>query len=140
MSFTYGQLKQALQDYLETSETTFVNNLPLFIRLSEERILKNVQLSLFRNNVSANATSGTASSAARRTSLRRCLCVTRTLGTIKFFWSLRTSALFKSIPRTQPLRGLLGTTLSLTTRTLFWVRLRTRRTRWSCTIFTALPA
>jgi hypothetical protein len=58
MSFTYGQLKQALQDYLETSETTFVNNLPLFIRLSEERILKNVQLSLFRNNVSANATSG----------------------------------------------------------------------------------
>ena len=58
MSFTYGQLKQALQDYLETSETTFVNNLPLFIRLSEERILKNVQLSLFRKNVTANASSG----------------------------------------------------------------------------------
>lgn len=58
MSFTYGQLKQALQDYLETSETTFVNNLPLFIRLSEERILKNVQLSLFRKNVTANATVG----------------------------------------------------------------------------------
>jgi hypothetical protein len=58
MSFTYGQLKQALQDYLETTETTFVNNLPLFIRLSEERILKNVQLSLFRKNVTANATSG----------------------------------------------------------------------------------
>lgn len=58
MSFTYGQLKQALQDYLETSETTFVNNLPLFIRLSEERILKNVQLNLFRRNVTANATSG----------------------------------------------------------------------------------
>lgn len=57
MSFTYGQLKQALQDYLETSETTFVNNLPLFIRLSEERILKNVQLNLFRKNVTANATS-----------------------------------------------------------------------------------
>jgi len=58
MSFTYAQLKQALQDYLETSETTFVNNLPLFIRLSEERILKNVQLSLFRKNVTATATSG----------------------------------------------------------------------------------
>jgi hypothetical protein len=58
MSFTYGQLKQALQDYLETSETTFVNNLPLFIRMSEERILKNVQLSLFRKNVTANATIG----------------------------------------------------------------------------------
>lgn len=56
MSFTYGQLKQALQDYLETSETSFVNNLPLFIRLSEERILKNVQLTLFRKN--ATATTG----------------------------------------------------------------------------------
>lgn len=58
MSFTYGQLKQAMQDYLETSETTFVNNLPLFIRLSEERILKSVQLSLFRKNATANATVG----------------------------------------------------------------------------------
>lgn len=58
MSFTYGQLKQALQDYLETTETSFVNNLPLFIRMSEERILKNVQLSLFRKNVTANATIG----------------------------------------------------------------------------------
>jgi hypothetical protein len=58
MSFTYGQLKQALQDYLETTETTFVNNLPLFIRLSEERILKTVQLNLFRKNVTASATIG----------------------------------------------------------------------------------
>ena len=58
MSFTYGQLKQALQDFLETSETTFVNNLPLFIRLSEERILKSVQLNLFRKNATATATSG----------------------------------------------------------------------------------
>jgi hypothetical protein len=58
MSFTYGQLKQALQDYLETTETTFVNNLPLFIRLSEERILKSVQLNLFRKNATANATIG----------------------------------------------------------------------------------
>jgi hypothetical protein len=58
MSFTYGQLKQALQDYLETTETTFVNNLPLFIRLSEERILKSVQLNLFRKNAIANATIG----------------------------------------------------------------------------------
>lgn len=58
MSFTYGQLKQALRDYLETSETTFVNNLPLFIRMSEERILKSVQLNLFRKNSTANATIG----------------------------------------------------------------------------------
>jgi hypothetical protein len=56
MSFTYGQLKQAIQDYTENDETSFVNNLPLFIRQAEERILKNVQLSLFRKNVSALVT------------------------------------------------------------------------------------
>tara|TARA_R110000772_G_scaffold177048_1_gene288687 strand:+ start:1018 stop:1659 length:642 start_codon:yes stop_codon:yes gene_type:complete len=52
---TYGELKQAIQDYTQYTETGFVSNLPLFIRLSEERILKNVQLSLFRKNVTANA-------------------------------------------------------------------------------------
>jgi hypothetical protein len=56
MSFTYAQLKQAIQDYAENTETTFVNNLPLFIRTAEERILKNVQLSLFRKNATATAT------------------------------------------------------------------------------------
>jgi hypothetical protein len=53
MSFTYGQLKQAIQDYTENDETTFVNNLPVFIRNAEERILKNVQLDLFRKNQTA---------------------------------------------------------------------------------------
>ena len=51
MSFTYTQLKTAIQNYTENNETSFVSNLPLFIRLTEERILKNVQLSLFRKNV-----------------------------------------------------------------------------------------
>lgn len=50
MSFTYGQLKQAIQDYTENDETSFVNNIPVFIRSAEERILKSVQLSLFRKN------------------------------------------------------------------------------------------
>ena len=57
MSFTYDELKQAIQDYTENDETSFVTNLPLFIRQAEERILKNVQLSLFRKNVSGNMTS-----------------------------------------------------------------------------------
>lgn len=56
MSFTYGELKQAIQDYADYTETTFVNNLPVFIRQAEERILKNVQLSLFRKNASAAVT------------------------------------------------------------------------------------
>lgn len=56
MSFTYAQLKQAIQDYTENDETSFVTNLPLFIRQGEERILKNVQLSLFRKNATASTT------------------------------------------------------------------------------------
>ena len=56
MSFTYDELKQAIQDYTENTESTFVNNLPLFIRASEERILKNVQLDLFRKNQTASLT------------------------------------------------------------------------------------
>jgi hypothetical protein len=58
MSFTYAQLKQAIQDYTDNAETSFVNNLPLFIRAAEERILKGVQLQFFRRNQSANVTSG----------------------------------------------------------------------------------
>lgn len=58
MSFTYGELKQAIQDYADYNETSFVNNLPLFIRQAEERILKQVQLSLFRKNATAFSDNG----------------------------------------------------------------------------------
>lgn len=53
MTMTYGELKQAIKDYCEYDETTFVNNIPLFIRSVEERILKSVQLNLFRKNATA---------------------------------------------------------------------------------------
>jgi|TARA_R110000751_G_scaffold40719_2_gene96168 hypothetical protein len=56
MSFTFSQLKQAIQDYTQNDETTFVNNLSIFITQAEERILKTVQLSLFRKNVSGSMT------------------------------------------------------------------------------------
>ena len=56
MSFTYDELKTTIQDYTQNQETSFVNNLPLFIRVAEERILKNVQLTLFRKNATANMT------------------------------------------------------------------------------------
>ena len=58
MTMTYGELKTAIQDYTENDETTFVNNLPLFIRLAEERILKIVQLNLFQKNQAGTMTSG----------------------------------------------------------------------------------
>ena len=57
MSFTYAQLKQAIQDYAENDETSFVSNIPIFIRAAEERILKNVQLNFFRKNVIGSMTS-----------------------------------------------------------------------------------
>ena len=53
MSFTYAQLKQAIQDYAENDETSFVTIcLCLFVYLKNE-FLKMVQLSLFRKNATA---------------------------------------------------------------------------------------
>tara|TARA_R110002033_G_scaffold125411_2_gene167521 strand:+ start:1382 stop:2029 length:648 start_codon:yes stop_codon:yes gene_type:complete len=57
MSFTYSGLKTAIQDYTENSETSFVAHLNDFIKLTEERILKNVQLDIFKKNVSGTFTS-----------------------------------------------------------------------------------
>jgi hypothetical protein len=44
MSFTLATLKTTIQDYLESDETTFVNNLNTIILQAEERILKSVQI------------------------------------------------------------------------------------------------
>ena len=60
MSFTYAQLKDAIQDYTQYDETSFVANLPVFIEQAEERILKNVQLSVFRKNFSGSMTASNA--------------------------------------------------------------------------------
>lgn len=54
--FTYSSLKTAIQDYLDNSETTFTNNLDNFIQTAEERILKAVQLPVFRKNVTGSVT------------------------------------------------------------------------------------
>tara|TARA_R100000234_G_scaffold111947_1_gene85275 strand:- start:1427 stop:2062 length:636 start_codon:yes stop_codon:yes gene_type:complete len=56
MSFTLATLKSTVQDYCETAETTFVADLDTFIEEAEERILKNVELPVFRKNVTGNAT------------------------------------------------------------------------------------
>jgi len=56
MSFTYDELKTAIQDYTENTETTFVNSLDIFIKNAEERILKIAQLEVFRKNQSGNLT------------------------------------------------------------------------------------
>lgn len=48
MSFTLATLKSTVQDYMETAETTFVSELDTFIQEAEERILKTVELPVFR--------------------------------------------------------------------------------------------
>ena len=58
MSFTYGTLKTAIQDYLEVSETTFTNQLPTFIQEAEDRIFSFVQLPEQRKNVQGTVTTG----------------------------------------------------------------------------------
>ena len=56
MSFTFAQLKTAIQDYTDNSETTFVNHLNDFIKASEERIFKSVDLDFFKKNVTSSLT------------------------------------------------------------------------------------
>jgi hypothetical protein len=54
----YTQLTQALQDYLESSETSFVSNIPTFVKQAEERIYRSVQIPELRKNATAATTSG----------------------------------------------------------------------------------
>ena len=60
MSFTYATLKTSIQDYMEDSGTTFTNNLDNFIKVTEEDILKNVELDYYKKNVTGTASSGNA--------------------------------------------------------------------------------
>ena len=58
MAWTFTTLKQAIQDYTQNSETTFVNNLSVIITQAEDRILKSVQLPDFRKNSTGITTAG----------------------------------------------------------------------------------
>ena len=55
---TYLELKNLVQNYLQNTETTFVSDLPNLIKQAEERILKTINLPVFRKNVSGTFTSG----------------------------------------------------------------------------------
>jgi|TARA_R100001510_G_C7626142_1_gene185976 hypothetical protein len=57
MSFTLATLKTAIQNYTENDETTFTSTLDTFIKNTEERILKNTHLDIFRKNVTGTMTS-----------------------------------------------------------------------------------
>jgi hypothetical protein len=56
MNFT--QLSEAIQSYAETTEQSFVDNIPNFIQIAEERIYNAVQIPAIRKNVIGNFTAG----------------------------------------------------------------------------------
>ena len=58
MSYTYAQLKAAIQNYADNTETSFVANIDDFIRSAEQTILNSIDLQYFRKNVTG-VTSGT---------------------------------------------------------------------------------
>ena len=47
----YAQLSQAIQDYVQSTETSFVNNIPTFVRQAEERIYNTIQFPALRKNM-----------------------------------------------------------------------------------------
>lgn len=54
----YAELAQALQDYLETSESSFVSNIPVFVRQAEQRIYRLVQIPELRKNATTALVAG----------------------------------------------------------------------------------
>ena len=58
MSFTFTTLTASVQEWTQNDESTFVAEIPFFIKNAEERIFKTVDLDYFRKNVTGTATSG----------------------------------------------------------------------------------
>jgi hypothetical protein len=54
----YAALVQAIQDYTQNEETSFVSNIPLFVQQAEERINRSIMLPELRKNVTASMTAG----------------------------------------------------------------------------------
>lgn len=52
----YAALSQAIQDYCQNTETSFVSNIPLFVQQAEQRIFNTVQFPSLRKNVVGNTT------------------------------------------------------------------------------------
>jgi len=52
----YAQLTQAILDYTESYEQTFIDNVPLFVQQCEERVYNAVQIPAIRKNQTGNFT------------------------------------------------------------------------------------
>ena len=58
MSWTITTLTTAIEEYCENDETSFVANIPNFIKQAEDRILNTVMLPAFRKACEGNLTTG----------------------------------------------------------------------------------
>lgn len=54
----YSQLSQAIQDYCQSTETSFVSNISTFVKQAEQRIYNTIQFPSLRKNVTGTVTSG----------------------------------------------------------------------------------
>jgi hypothetical protein len=54
----YSELVQAIQDYTQNEETSFVSNIPTFVQQAEERINRSIMLPELRKNVTASTLIG----------------------------------------------------------------------------------
>jgi hypothetical protein len=54
----YTALKQAIEDYTENYETSFIANIPVFVEQAEQRIYNTVQFPSLRKNVLGSTTGG----------------------------------------------------------------------------------
>lgn len=52
----YSALVTLIQDYCESTESSFVSNIPTFVQLAEERIYNSVQIPAIRKNVTGTMT------------------------------------------------------------------------------------
>jgi hypothetical protein len=55
----YAELTQAIRDYAENDEATFVSQIPTFVRQTEERIFRSILLPELRKHTTLTAVSGT---------------------------------------------------------------------------------
>ena len=55
---TYAELKAAIQDYSNNTETSFVASIPTFVKQAEQRIYRAVNLPVNRKNVAGTMTDG----------------------------------------------------------------------------------
>jgi hypothetical protein len=54
----YSQLSQAIQDYCQSTETSFVSNISTFVKQAEQRIYNTIQFPSLRKNVTGTTASG----------------------------------------------------------------------------------